>query len=251
MKPIFKYNGGKYNELPLIKKHYPENYDLFVEPFCGGAAACFDLGFSNNILNDANEELINFFQQLKNGNGERIYQLMKSCSFSKDEYYSIRNGTISDDLTRSFKFFYLRKTCFRGLIRYNRSGKFNVPYGNYKNINCDILLDANYKNLLNNTQLCNEDYKEIFDAYNDEKIFMFIDPPYLTQFKYSFEFTEKDQTELSELFKSSKSKCLMVIGEHPLIRELYEGFIVEEYTKRYFCKTNNNSFNKHLIVKNF
>lgn len=79
-------------------------------------------------------------------------------------------------------FVYLNKTCFRGLYRENKKGKFNVPYGNYKTLNFD------YENLINVSKIFNQiDIKFYYRNYEDfiksgEHVFYYLDPPYLDTF---------------------------------------------------------------------
>ena len=64
------------------------------------------------------------------------------------------------------------------MLRYNSSGKFNIPFGRYKTYNFEILKDKRYENLLKKTEVLCKDFSYIFENYNDEKNFMFLDPPY-------------------------------------------------------------------------
>ena len=67
-------------------------------------------------------------------------------------------------------------------MRYNKNGKFNIPFGKYKSINYNELINENYEKLLNNTEILNEGFEFIFNKYNDENNFMFLDPPYDSNF---------------------------------------------------------------------
>jgi len=158
----------------------------------------------------------------------------------------------------SYYDYYQRKTCFRGMLRYNKDKKFNIPFGRYKTINYTELLNKDYETLLNRTEIYNEKFEVIFDKYNDERNFMFLDPPYDSEFTdYGYcVFDKEEQRKLANLFKTTKIKCLMVIGKTKFIEELYEGYIVEEYDKKYKFKLYNNRIgdeinNKHLIIKNY
>jgi DNA adenine methylase len=115
-----------------------------------------------------------------------------------------------------------------------------------------------YSKLLAKTKIHNKDFKDIMTEYDDENTFIFLDPPYDSVFNdYGYcVFDKEKQKELAECFKKSKSKCLMVIGASELIRELYDGYIVDEYDKKYRFRLHSNRIgneidNKHLVIKNY
>lgn len=65
MKPIIKYRGGKSKEIPQILPYIPQFTGRYIEPFFGGGALFFYLEPSNAIINDINENLINFIMMLE------------------------------------------------------------------------------------------------------------------------------------------------------------------------------------------
>ena len=257
MKPLVKWSGGKAQEISIFKKHYPTNYDNYIEPFVGGGAVFFDLSHYNNVINDIHKDLINFYQQIKNGYATDIYNLMSQYTNTEKDYYYIRDQFIpKNDIEKAFVFFYLRKTCYRGMLRYNKKGKFNIPFGRYKTYNFEILLDDNYYNLLKNTEIFNLSFEDIFQKYNDKDNFVFLDPPYDSVFTdYGYCSYDRDQhLKLYECFINTKNKCLMIIGETDFINDLYKGYIQEKYNKSYAFKIHSNRINannNHLIIKNY
>lgn len=259
MKPIVKWSGGKAKEIKMFKEYYPKNFKRFIEPFVGGGAVFFDLENDNNVINDVHNDLINFYNQIKNGHSLDIYNLMSSYENNEKDYYFLRDKfTPSNDIERAFVFFYLRKTCFRGMLRYNKKGKFNVPFGRYKTYDFEILKDKRYENILKNTEILSVDFSNIFYAYNSEENFVFLDPPYDSTFTdYGYCIYDKNKhIELAEIFKSTKNKCLMVIGETDFIKDLYKDYIVNRYHKKYAFKiydrrVGNEIDNHHLIIKNY
>jgi len=156
------------------------------------------------------------------------------------------------------RFYYLRKTCFRGMMRYNKSGGFNVPFGRYKTFNYDNLQDSQYEDLLKNTTVLDETFERIFEKYDDPSNFIFLDPPYDSTFTdYGYcKFGKEEHEKLAEHFKKTSSKCLMVIGGTDFIRNLYDGYIVEEYKKKYRFRLKEGRIGdeiniKHLVIKNY
>lgn len=65
MKPIIKYRGGKSKEIPQILPYIPQFTGRYIEPFFGGGALFFYLEPSNAIINDINENLINFYNDVR------------------------------------------------------------------------------------------------------------------------------------------------------------------------------------------
>jgi len=259
LKPLVKWSGGKSDEIKLFEKYFPENYDKYIEPFIGGGSVYFYLNHNNAVISDVHKELIDLYKTIGNGKGQDIYNFMEISPNEENTYYEIRDKMeINDELDSAKRFYYQRKTCFRGMLRYNKNGKFNIPFGKYKTINYNELLNKDYENLLNKTEILNQSFEYIFENYNNENNFMFLDPPYDSEFTdYGYcQFGKEEQKKLAFLFKNTKIKCLMIIGKTKLIEELYSGFIVTEYDKKYRFKLYDNRIGdeintKHLIIKNY
>jgi DNA adenine methylase len=259
LKPLIKWSGGKSDEIKMFEKYFPENYDRYIEPFIGGGSVYFYLNPTNAIISDVHRELIDLYKSIGNGKCHKIYEFMEQSPNDEDTYYKIRDEMeINSELDSAKRFYYQRKTCFRGMLRYNRNGKFNIPFGRYKTINYSDLLNKDYEDLLSRTEILNNSFDYIFENYNDENNFMFLDPPYDSEFTdYGYcQFGREEQTKLANLFKNTKIKCLMVIGKTQFIEQLYNGYIVEEYDKKYKFKLYDNRVGdeintKHLIIKNY
>jgi DNA adenine methylase len=203
--------------------------------------------------------LIDFYQNIKDGNSDKIYDFMKNNKNDEETYYHIRDTMpIENSLDIAKRFYYQRKTCFRGMLRYNKYGKFNIPFGRYKTINYEELQNKKYEELLKNTEIFKNSFEYIFENYNDTNNFMFLDPPYDSEFTdYGYcKFGKEEQKKLAEMFKQTKIKCLMIIGKTPFIEELYKDYIVDEYDKKYRFKlyagrVGDEINTKHLIIKNY
>lgn len=259
LKPLIKWSGGKGDEIKMFEKYIPENYATYIEPFVGGGSVYFYLNPTNAIISDVHAELIHLYRSIGEGKGQEIYDFMKQSPNDEPTYYNIRDRMeIMNDLDSAKRFYYQRKTCFRGMLRYNKQGKFNIPFGKYKTINYNDIKNNDYETLLSKTEILNEGFEYIFEKYNDDANFMFLDPPYDSEFTdYGYcQFGKEEQKKLASLFKNTKNKCLMIIGKTKFIEELYEGYIVAEYDKKYKFKLYNNRVGdeintKHLIIKNY
>jgi len=283
MKPLVKYRGGKSKEISYLEKHIPQFSGRYIEPFFGGGALFFYLEPKKAIINDINSKLMAFyfgvksnFEVLKKELAEiekqytinrRNFEDLKSKTPDlrvEDEnealYYNLRN--MFNDLTEktysdALLYFFINKSAYSGMIRYNSKGEFNVPYGRYPNLNTSLVTKSHSK-LLANTEIYNLDYKQIFDMAGEED-FMFLDPPYDCVFsdygnaEHKDGFTENDQVELADNFKKLKCKSLMVIGRTPLTEKLYGEMIVDEYGKSYAVNIRNRfkSTASHILISNY
>ena len=109
-----------------------------------------------------------------------------------------------------------------------------------------------------NVKHINDSFETIFEKYNDQKNFVFLDPPYDSEFTdYGYcNFGKEEHKKLAECFKNTKNKCLMIIGKTDFIVELYKDYIVEEYSKNYKFKIHSKRVGKeidtmHLVIKNY
>lgn len=259
LNPLIKWSGGKKDEIKMFEKYFPQNFTTYIEPFVGGGAVFFYLNPINAVISDVHTELIDLYKSIGDGKSEEIYNFMEQFPNDENTYYNIRDKMdINNELDSAKRFYYQRKTCFRGMLRYNKYGKFNIPFGKYKTINYKELKNKDYEILLNRTQILNKGFEYIFENYNSESNFMFLDPPYDSEFTdYGYcQFGKEEQQKLAMCFKNTKIKCLMVIGKTAFIEELYNGYIVDEYDKKYKFKLYDNRVGdeintKHLVIKNY
>jgi len=257
--PLIKWSGGKSDEIKTFYKHIPSSYNKYIEPFIGGGSLFFYLNPDNAIITDVHTELIDLYQSIKEGKSEEIYKFMELNPNTEENYYKIRDTmVINNSLDSAKRFYYQRKTCFRGMLRYNKNNKFNIPFGKYKTINYSDLLNKKYEELLSRTEIIKTSFEYAFDNYNDNNNFMFLDPPYDSEFTdYGYcKFGKEEHIKLAKYFKETKIKCLLIIGKTKFIEELYKDYIVEEYEKQYKFKlyggrVGDEINTKHLIIKNY
>jgi len=258
MKPIIKWSGGKADEISQFQEYFPDAYDRYIEPFLGGGALYFSLNPDKAVVNDVHPELVALYRQVGGGHGPEIYEWMAQKEFTEEEYYTVRSSEPVTEFETACRFYYLRKTCYRGMLRYNRSGGFNVPWGRYKRIAYEEVKDDGYRDLLGRSEVYCKDFRDIM-ADAKEGDFVFLDPPYdsvFTDYGYC-SFGKQDHEDLAALFKESEAKCCMVIGDTPLIRKLYAGYIKHEYPKKYRFRlhsdriNSSNIDNKHLVICNY
>lgn len=235
------------------------------------------------FINDVNFRLYSFYKEMQEKypeartqldklqtiyeENQKVYDLLKKQYpderiENKNEklYYLMRdafNHKIDTEYLDSVIYFFINKTAYSGMIRYNSNGEYNVPFGRYKNLNTKLITDDHYE-LLRRTEIYNLDYSEIFDMTKDDD-FIFLDPPYDCVFSdygnesYKNGFGEDEHRRLANDFRNLGCKALLVIGKTPLTEELYGDFIVEEYDKSYAVNIRNRfkADAKHIIVTNY
>lgn len=282
MNPVLKYRGGKSREIPRFLQYIPESFDRYIEPFLGGGAVYFYLEPQKAIINDKNQRLINFYIQLRDNypemrkqldkiqviyeKNQNLYKQTKQANpnehiknYNEELYYKMRNlfNHSDESFLDGVVYFFINKTAYSGMIRYNNSGEYNVPFGRYPNLNTK-LVTPQHSNLLQNAEIYNLDYKKIFDMAKEDD-FMFLDPPYDCVFNdygnidMMNGFDENEHRRLAKDFKKLKCKALMVIGKTPLTMELYGDYVFDEYYKNYAVNIKNrfNNDKMHIVVKNY
>ena len=283
MKPLIKYRGGKSKEIPQITAHIPQFSGRYIEPFFGGGALYFHLEPKKAVINDINAKLMGFYSGVKDDYSNLHTELSEIQSIyeanrhdfealkaehpderveDKNEalYYRLRdmfNDLAQKEYSDALLYFFINKTAYSGMIRYNAKGEFNVPYGRYPHLNTALVTEEHHK-LLTNAEIHNGDYKTIFDATTVDD-FVFLDPPYDCIFsdygneEYKDGFNDEAHEKLAQDFKNLTCKALLVIGKTPLTEKLYGNMIVTEYPKTYAVNIRNRfkSAANHILVANY
>lgn len=259
LKPLVKWSGGKGDELKQYQQYIPTDYGTYLEPFIGGGATYFHLAPQNAVISDVHSELIDLYGAVHDGHAQDIYDFMQENPNTEEQYYEVRDKmAIETPLDNAKRFYYLRKTCYRGMLRYNKSGKFNIPFGRYKTMNYEDMLEPKYTELLARTVVRKTGFETIFQEYNSPANFMFLDPPYDSEFTdYGYcQFGKAEHEALAKCFKETQIRCLMVIGKTEFISGLYAGYVVAEYPKKYRFKLHSGRIGDeintvHLVIKNY
>jgi len=282
MNPVLKYRGGKSREIPKFLQYIPDDFNRYIEPFFGGGAVYFHLEPDNAIINDVNERLMAFYTQLRNqysGMRKQLDKLQKQYDANQLAYKKLKtdnpdervpndNEELYYDMRKLFNspdntyldgvvYFFINKTAYSGMIRYNNSGEYNVPFGRYPNFNTK-LVTKQHSELLRNAELYSVDYADIF-AMAEEDDFIFLDPPYDCVFNdygnidMMNGFDETQHRRLAADFANLQCRALMIIGKTPLTEELYGDYIFDEYYKNYAVNIRNrfNNDKMHIVVKNY
>ena len=240
IKPFVKWVGGKrqllsqFRELGLYPSKFDDTSGRYFEPFIGGGAVFFDLQPKNATISDLNSELITAYRVVRDDVG-RLIESLKKHVYDKDYFLKMRamNPAEMSELDVASRFIYLNRTCFNGMYRVNGKGRFNVPFGRYKNpIICDEDNLRVVSRALKGVEILNADYKV---AVSKAKVgdFVYFDPPYYpvspTSSFTSYTkdgFAEKEQIELRDTFaKLSNRGCYVMLSnsDSAFIRDIYSG----------------------------
>ena len=222
LRPPLKWAGGKRWLVPHLAPLWaPHRHRRLVEPLCGGLAVTLGLMPMHALLNDINPHAINFYQWLS----KRLYATIPIRN-DEERYYAHRkrfNRLIADGEAESSEaaelFYYLNRTGYNGLCRFNSRGEFNVPFGQYKHINYTTDFSA-YRELFAIWEFRSSDFTGVPLEPDD---FVYADPPYDVEFtKYAKEdFGWSDQVRLAEWLAQHTGPVVLSNQATERIRRLY------------------------------
>ena len=236
VRPFLKWAGGKYALSEQVLATLPDG-DTLVEPFVGSGAIFIRSDYKRYILNDINADLINCFRTVQASGAQ--YFVDAADYFQpryNDErrYYALREtfNASTDLYERAVLFLYLNRHGYNGLCRYNRSGRFNVPFGRYKGPRFpEEELHVFYLKSKRARFVCG-DFRQLFKKAKSGQVF-YCDPPYvpLSDTAYFTDFSStgfgmQDQQDLADHANEVVARGVpILISNHnmPLTRKLYRG----------------------------
>ncbi len=264
-RPFLKWAGAKTKLVAAIRDVAPSRAKRFIEPFAGSGAVGLNLELPENILADANRDLIDVYRELKR-DGEKFIEecarLFTRANNSAEAFYPLREefNTTTDRRRKACLFIYFNRHGYNGLCRYNSSGGFNVPFGRYDAPYFPRAEMHRFYEFLKMCSLRSSDFREVL-AQAGEDDFVYCDPPYVPASKtanftaYSKGgFSPKDQLELAEMcHEASRRGAHVVISNHdtPETRQLYEEAdecIKLLVSRRISCDGDNRVKAKELLV---
>ena len=199
-KPFIKWVGGKSQLIEQLEALLPADFTerenvTYIEPFVGGGAMLFYMlqaypNIKSAVINDINPDLTLCYQIVRDNPTELInslkdiqsqYHALKTEEERKTFFLKQRdrfNTKSLNPIENSTLFFFLNRTCFNGLYRVNKSGKFNVPFGKYITPTiCDAATIYADSKLLQKVEIMTGDFEQTFDKIKGNTFFYF-DPPY-------------------------------------------------------------------------
>ena len=195
LKPIIKYRGGKQKEIPDFMNRIPQDYHRYFEPFLGGGAVYFHTEPEQAVVGDVNPKLITFYQQLRDSYPlmqQQLDQLQQQYEANQHEYEELkrqypnercenRNEALYYHLREQYNhptgeyldgvlYYFINKTAYSGMIRYNSHGEYNVPFGRYRHFNTKVITEEHHNLLQRSTVLCS-DYHALFEMAAEDDLF--------------------------------------------------------------------------------
>ncbi len=242
VRPVVKWAGGKQWLAPAAPHLVPEKFaGRYYEPFLGGGAFFFALEPALATLSDQNSVLITAYRAIQNET-EDVIRLLSRYPYNKNFYYWMRDRSPRSTRGIAARLLYLNRTCWNGLYRVNHEGKFNTPFGRFKNPTiCDRDRLRETARLLRRAKLRVGDFETIV-AKAKAGDFVYFDPPYITGhqhngfLKYNARlFSWADQQRLARLSLKLADAGVSVLvsnADQPQVIGLYAGFSYYRVTRR-------------------
>lgn len=230
--PPIKIQGIKTKIVPAIKANaYLHEETVWVEPFMGSGVVGFNAAPRRAVFADKNPHIIAFYNQLKNHEitaySVRNFLEEEGARLSEkgeEHYYSIRDrfNKFHDPLD----FLFLNRSCFNGMIRFNKNFEFNVPYGHKQQrfskayITKIVNQVSHVESLIARNDwsfVCQSFEKTIAEAGRNS--FIYCDPPYIGRHvDYYDSWDEDSEMTLKELLLSSRLKFMLSTWDHNIYR---------------------------------
>lgn len=222
LRPLVKWAGGKRWAVPIFAPnawlHLANTGGRYVEPFCGGGAVAFWLGWPRTVLGDACRPLMEMYAAVQARADDVVKSLQSYIDQGIDEkaYYEIRSKRPTSRIAFSGWMLYLSKTAFNGLWRENRSGGFNVPYGRYAKpafVTEDHLVNAS--TMMRTWEIRCTDFTDTLSDVGENDL-VYCDPPYLgtkggfTGYVHA-SWTQANQVRLAEVLREVIGRGAVVV----------------------------------------
>jgi DNA adenine methylase len=237
----------------------PKQYGTYRECFIGGGALFFHLQPAKAYLSDINLHLMLAYQAVRD-DVEKLITLLKNHErLHTEKYFGRARERLSaepDPTKVAALLIYLNKTCFNGVYRVNKAGKFNVPIGSYKDpklFDEDVL--RNDSKALQGVTLTQHPYNQTPVVMED---FYYLDPPYHKVYDGydASRFSEDEHKNLATFCREinqAKGYFMLSNSDTPFVRELYKGFVIEQISaaRSVSCKGDGRGKEDELVIRNY
>jgi DNA adenine methylase len=258
VKTPFRYAGGKYYALKYLLPFITATaHNEYREPFVGGGSVFFGKQrVKRNVLNDVDPELVHIYEVIKDKNKlAKLVALFDNEVATKERHTVIKNMTPQDEIERAFKYYYINRTSYSGIMKKPawgyREDKSSPPH-RWAN----MLQKAHEK--LQDTELFCVDFTQIIEEPSvHESVLLYLDPPYYEADQkraYKNHFTPEDHQRLCALLQKTPYTFLLSYDDIPAIRSMYAWANIYPLTWNY--NTSNLSggsrkLGQELLISNF
>ena len=218
-----------------------KNGERWVEPFMGSGVVGFSLQPESALFCDINPHLINFYNSIKSGEitslTARDFLEMEGAKLKENgqnHFYAVRERF--NETKNSLDFLFLNRACFNGVMRFNRKGFFNVPFGHklerfakaYVTKICNQIEKVEKSTKIFDWQFVCQDFRQTMSEANQND-WIYCDPPYFGRYvDYFNSWNETDEAELFNALKITNSRFVLSTWHSNRFRENKE---LEKYTK--------------------
>ncbi|MBI2580714.1 DNA adenine methylase [Candidatus Woesearchaeota archaeon] len=257
IKSPFRFPGSKAQAIKFIKPFWEQiRHTEFREPFFGGGAVFFAKpGVDVNWINDIDNELVITLKvMVDDTQRKKLIDRLSVEEATKDRHAQIKKYVPKDDLDVAFKYFYLNRTSYSGIMHkpaWGYQDAKSVPPKRWgKRIE-----EAAEK--LKGTKITCLDFEKVITEPSNNLVFMFIDPPYyLADQKraYKHHFTEEEHQRLARVLRQTKYPFCLTYDDCKPVRELYSWANLHPKSWRYHTANSNQAVRKmgnELIITNF
>lgn len=199
-----------------------EEFDQWVEPFCGSCVVALNVQPKRALLTDSNIHIIRLYQEIQSGGLSPAVakaflteEGQKLANEGEPYYYAVRERFNANPT--SLDFLFLNRSCFNGVMRFNRSGKFNVPYGHkpQRFAQAYVTKIANQIRRIAQVISANDwtfaaaDFRETLASANLSDL-IYADPPYAGRHvDYFNSWSDADELELGERLKQLSARFIL------------------------------------------
>lgn len=259
--------GGKRNLASHLLRLVPDKVAgrAYFEPFLGAGSMFFALGPVHATLSDANRHLIGCYRAIRK-DPEGVARLLAMHRRLNSEAHFYRTRELYNEgggpAVQAARFIYLNATCYNGIFRVNKKGRFNVPYGDKERPQIPrgrALGRVSSALKLAGLRACS--YETLL-AGVQRNAFVYLDPPYPPLNGTSYfthytmdRFSSEDQEQLAESVEKLHKKgalFLMTNADTEQIRQLYKGFRLLPFSVTRFvsCKAERYRVTE-LVITNY
>lgn len=267
--PFVKWAGGKRSLIAEIAKRFPASVDKYWEPFVGGGAVFFAFAtrIKHAVLSDTNEELVCTYRVVKGSvnklvtalrRHERLHEQRAGKKYvdGKTYYRRVREASPTDPVEIAARFIYLNKTCYNGLYRVNRRGRFNVPEGDYRQPDiCNVERLRKCSAALSKADIRLGDFEQVMKPTAGD--FIYCDPPYdgcFTGYQAAgFSAAEQERLhDAAKRWRQAGARVLLSNADTKEMRTLYTGWNVRaaHAPRNINCKSGGRGAAAELIITN-